>query len=157
MLQKTVATGIAPGVPGDKATLNPTAYTVHNPIAEGEGVTVGGFVWPGTDVEHQAKVGGTGAPLGVVERLLVYPGACGADDTTTLELPEGSPLSVIVKGDVYVVTATAATVGQKVYAVTADGTIKTDAAEQTVSGAVETDWIVKTAGAAGDTIIISNL
>lgn len=78
MLQKEVFTGIAAGVPGDKATLNPTAYTVHNPIAEGTGVTVGNFVWPGTDVEHQAQVGGSGAPLGIVERLLVYPGACGA-------------------------------------------------------------------------------
>lgn len=157
MLQKEVFTGIAAGVPGDKATLNPTAYTVHNPIAEGTGVTVGNFVWPGTDVEHQAQVGGSGAPLGIVERLLVYPGACGAGDTTTLELPEGSPLSVVVKGDMYVVTQTAATVGQSVYAVTADGTIKTDSSGQTVSGAVETDWIVKTAGNVGDTIIISNL
>jgi len=157
MLQKTVGMGIAPGVPGDKATLNPTAYTVHNPIAEGAGVTVGGFVWPGTDVEHQAKVGGTGAPLGIVERLLVYLGACGIYDTTTLELPEGSPLTVIVRGDVYVTTATAATVGQKVYAVLADGTIKTDASGETVDGAIETAWVVKSAGAAGDTIIISNL
>ena len=157
MLQKTVATGIAPGVPGDKATLNPTAYTVHNPLAEGTGVTAGRFVWPGTDAEHQAKINGTGVPLGIVERLLVYPWACGADDTTTLALPDGSPLSVIIKGDVYVVTATAATVGQKVYAVLADGTIKTDATGQTVAGAVETGFTVKTAGAAGDTIITSNL
>lgn len=155
MLQQSVLGTMAPGVPGDKATLNPTAYTVHNPVAEGEGVTAGQFVWRGTDAERQAKVGGTGQPLGLVERLLVYPGQCGGD-SATLVIPEGQPLTVMKKGDMYVATTTAATVGQKVFAVLATGAIATGTAGGTVSGAVETSWKVESAGQAGDIIAISN-
>jgi hypothetical protein len=64
-------------------------------------------------------------------------------------------VTVAVKGDYFVVTATAATVGQAVFAMT-DGTIKTDASGATVTGGIETSWRVKTAGSANDVILISN-
>jgi hypothetical protein len=64
-------------------------------------------------------------------------------------------VTVAVKGDYFVVTATAATVGQAVFAMT-DGTVKTDASGATVTNGIETSWRVKTAGSANDVIIISN-
>lgn len=80
----------------------------------------------------------------------------GIDVEASNTVPVGYPVSVEVKGDFFAVTATDATVGQKVFAVSADGTIKTGAAQATVEGAVETDFEVIQAGAAGDVIIISN-
>lgn len=72
---------------------------------------------------------------------------------------KGFPVSVAVKGDFAVVTGTAATVGQSVFAVLTDGTIKTGTAGNTVEGAEETDYKVVNingGGAAGDIIVISN-
>ena len=59
------------------------------------------------------------------------------------------------KGDFWAVAKTVAVIGQKVFAVIADGTIKTGAAGAAVAGAVETDFKVVTAGAIGELIIIS--
>ena len=141
------------GVPGSPATLNPMVHTVHNPLAEGAGVTVGNFVWRGTDPIRQVKVGGTGAPLGLAERNLVYARCQNVD---SLGLLEGETVTVVTHGDMYVTTTTAATIGQKVFAVLATGAIATGAAEASIEGAVETDWVVESAGSAGDTIIISH-
>ena len=97
---------------------------------------------------------GTTKPLGFVYRLqdVILP----CDASATLAINSGRTCPVALKGAFFAKTLTAATVGQKVFAVTADGTIKTGAAAATVSGAVETDFVVKTAGAAGDLIIIEN-
>lgn len=152
-LQKTVNINYAVGVPGDLVNVSDAVYTAVNPIAETD-VTAGCFVCEGTDALKQAKLGGT-VPMGIAQRVYQY---FNESLTTgaTMTIPSGSGLSVIVKGYVYVKTTTAATVGQKVYAVLADGTIKTDSTGQTISGAVETDWVVKTAGSANDTIVIGN-
>lgn len=143
----------APGVAGDKVDLNPTVYTSGNPLADGP-VTVGTFVWA-TEKGAANTVATATAPLGIVERVQCYYSydmLAGA----TLTIGEGSPLSVIFKGDVYVTTLTAATRGQKVFAVLADGTIKTGDAGSTVADAMETDWYVVSSGAANSLIIISN-
>ena len=74
-------------------------------------------------------------------------------------MPKGFPVSVAVKGDFAVITRTAATVGQSVFAVLADGSIKTGAAGDDMDGAVETDYKVvdiNGGGAVGDIIVISN-
>lgn len=141
------------GVAGDKVDLNPTVYTSGNPLADGP-VTVGTFVWA-SDKGATNKVTANTIPLGIVERVQCYYSyemLAGA----TLTIGDGSPLSVICKGDVYVTTLTAATRGQKVFAVLADGTIKTGAAGATVDGAVETSWYVVSSGDANSIIIISN-
>lgn len=155
----------AKGVPGDKAGLNPTVYTDRNYISGDAAVTVGNFVWddPGNPVPPdyygsgvmKALSTGTGLPLGLVQRNLSY---FNYDlmDGGTLVLPEGSNLNTVIRGDLYAVAATAATKGQKVFAVLADGSLKTDAAGATVSGAVETPWVVTEGGAAGELITISN-
>ena len=83
----------------------------------------------------------------------------GYNESASNTVPKGFPVSVAVKGDFAVVTGTAATVGQSVFAVLADGTIKTDKAGGTVEGAVETDYKVVNingGGAVGDIIVISN-
>lgn len=143
----------AVGVAGDKVDLNPTVYTAGNPLADGP-VTVGTFVWA---TENGASNNSSSPlqPLGVVERVQCYYNY-NMLEGATLIIGDASPLSVIVKGDVYVTTLTAATRGQKVFAVLADGTIKTGAAKGTVEGAVETDWYVVSSGEANSLIIISN-
>lgn len=139
------------GVAGDRATLNPSVYTVGNPLADGD-VAVGSFVWP---TAGGAANAGTGKPLGFVERVITsfnYDLLSGASMTIT----SGGALTVARRGDYYATAATASTAGQKVFAVLADGTLKTDTAGATVAGAVETDWYVVTGGDAGDCITISN-
>lgn len=149
--QTTINPYPALGVAGDKATLNPCVYTESNPLADGA-VTVGTFVW---STANGAANKGTGAPIGIVERVQAYYNYTVTVGATMVIL-KGNSLTVVRKGDLYVTTLTAATVGQKVFAVLADGTIKTGASGSTVSGAIETDWYVMTAGAVGDLIVISN-
>lgn len=122
---------------------------------------VGGFVWgasapSGTNAnsleQFVTNSAASGKPLGFVYRVqdVALPCANGY----TLAIPSGQACPVAEKGRFFAKSATAATVGQKVYAVLADGTIKTDATGQTISGAIETDFVVKTAGAIGDLIVI---
>lgn len=143
----------AKGVPGDRASLNPHVYVIGNPLAEGH-VILGRFVWDGSEI-GLAKNSGTGKPLGFVERVLAYydldlgqPGG--------LATPDRAPLLVARKGDYYAVALTAAVRGQKIFAVLADGSLKSGAAGAAISGAVETDWVVIEGGAAGELITISN-
>lgn len=151
MIQQSVAQTVPVGVPGDKATLNPTVYTVHNYLADASGVVAGTFVWEDADgLATNTQPDPAVAPLGIVERLLVYPG-----NGATLEIGAGQAVSVIRKGDVYVEAGGTVTVGQSAYAMT-DGTITFAASGATVSGGVETAWIAKSAGTAGDTVIVSN-
>lgn len=153
-MQTQVYRTTAPGVAGDPATPDQMVYQPINFTAEGD-VTVGNFVFPSTTApETHAVAAGTGEPLGLVQRELNH---FNYDLTSpgTLVLPEGSTLAVAVRGDFWVVTTTAATVGQAVFASETDGSISTDDAGATVSGSVETKWRVKTAGDANDLIIIS--
>jgi hypothetical protein len=143
------------GVPGAKAGLSPYVYATNNPCAEGE-VQAGRFVWrSATDPERFAKVSGIGQPLGFVERNIVYPNYTVMDEGTMV-IADGENLTVAVKGDYYAASSTAATLNQKVFANLTDGGISTGAAGATVTGAVETTWVVKVGGAIGETIIISN-
>lgn len=153
--QKQVYTSVASGVAGDPATPDQAIYQAVNYTAE-TAVTVGNFVFAGTDPGTQAKASSeSDAPIGLVQRNISY---VNSDITSagTLVVPAGSTLTVAVFGDFYVKTKSAATVGQAVYASLTDGSISTAAAGSTVSGSIETAWRVKTAGAANDTIIISN-
>ena len=96
------------------------------------------------------------AVMGFVVRVLEYPNY-NLTSEGTLQVPSGYGLSVAVKGAFYAVSTTAATVGQAVFASETDGSISTDEVGGSVSGSVETDFIVKQGGAAGDLIVISNL
>jgi hypothetical protein len=152
MLQSQVYTSAAGGVPGAKADMNAFDYFPLSLAAEAD-ISVGTFVWPGSDPEKQAKYGGTGSPLGFVERSLVHPlyDVVGEGD---LVIPEGETLSIATSGCFWARTSSAAAVGQAVFASTTDGTVSAAASGSTVNGSVETGWIVISGGAAGDVIMI---
>lgn len=163
MIQKQINLYGAEGVPGERASLNTIIYTWDNYLADGE-VKIAGFAWPSATKEGFASRGGTGQPLGFVERWMAYPlrdndvqtvnGVAGVRATMTA--PDGWPLTIARKGDFFAVATTTATIGQKVYANLTNGSIATDMAGTTVSGHIETSFVVKTAGAAGDLIVISS-
>lgn len=146
------------GVPGQHMSTNPLVSTQKGYCAA-DTVTIGGFVWATTEKGNDAfvKSTGAGAPLGFAVREITNP--LGYNESASNTVPKGFPVSVAVKGDFAVVTQTAATVGQSVFAVLADGTIKTSTADDTVEDAVKTDYKVVNingVGAAGDIIVISN-
>lgn len=147
------------GVPGQHMSTNPLVSTQKSYCAA-DTVTIGGFVWAAaTEKEKDASVKstGTGAPLGFAVREITNP--LGYNESASKTVPKGFPVSVAVKGDFAVVTGTAATVGQSVFAVLADGSIKTGKAGGIVENAVETNYKVVNingGGAAGDIIVISN-
>lgn len=147
------------GVPGQHMSTNPLVSTQKGYCAA-DTVTIGGFVWATTVKDNDAfvKSEGTGAPLGFAVREITNP--LGYNKSASNTVPKGFPVSVAVKGDfAVVVTGTAATVGQSVFAVLADGSIKTGEKGDTVDGAVETDYKVVNingGGAVDDIIVISN-
>lgn len=157
-LQKQVNLYRAAGVQGDKATPNQSIYFPKQMVAEGD-VTVGTFVFYGTDASKQAsnsKTGGTAADLiGFVERVINYANY-GVTSEGTLIVPNKSTLTIAVCGDYWATATTAATPHQKVFVNPTTGAISTATAGGTVSGAVETPWAVIQGGEAGTPILISN-
>lgn len=155
------------GVPGQHMSTNPLVSTQKGYCAA-DTVTIGGFVWAVTVKENDAAVTvkendafvkstGTGAPLGLAVREITNP--LGYNKSASNTVPKGFPVSVAVQGDFAVITGTKATVGQSVFAVLEDGSIKTDTAGVSVEGAVQTDYKVVNingGGAVGDIIVISN-
>lgn len=168
------------GVPGQHMSTNPLVSTQKGYYAA-DTVTIGGFVWAATVDKNDAvkqspdatvdendatvdkndafvkSKGKTGAPLGLAVREITNP--LGYNQPASNTVPKGFPVSVAVKGDFAVITRTPATVGQSVFAVLADGSIKTGKAGVTVDGEIETDYKVVNingGGAAGDIIVISN-
>lgn len=146
------------GVPGQHMSTNPLVSTQKGYCAAAT-VNIGGFVWAVTEKGNDAfvKSTGTGAPLGFAVREITNP--LGYNESASNTVPKGFPVSVAVKGDFAVVTGTAATVGQSVFAVLADGSIKTGKAGESGENAVETGYKVVNingGGAVGDIIVISN-
>lgn len=158
-LQKQVEMTLAPGVAGGKATPDQSVYTPVNPLAA-VALPVGGFVFPVVDggVTYNTAAtnvaGDATTVLGFVERVINYANY-EVELDGTLTVPAGGNLTVAVKGDYWAVATTEAKVGQSVLASVTDGSISTgDSA--TAGTNVDTGWKVKTPGAAGELIIISN-
>lgn len=146
------------GVPGQHMSTNPLVST-QKCYCAADTVTIGGFVWAATVENNDAfvKSTGEGAPLGFAVREITNP--LGYNQPASNTVPKGVPVSVAVKGDFAVITKTAATVGQSVFAVLADGSIKTGKADATITGAIKTDYKVVNihgGGAEGNIIVISN-
>lgn len=146
------------GVPGQHMSTNPLVSTQKGYRAA-ETVTIGGFVWAATVKGNDAfvKSTGEGAPLGFAVREITNP--LGYNKSASNTVPTGFPVSVAVKGDFAVITKTVATVGQSVFAVLADGSIRTGGKDDTEDGVVKTDYKVVNingGGAVGDIIVISN-
>lgn len=152
--KQTVNTYPGIGIPGAYAAINPIVSTAKVYIASAA-CNIGGFVWADANKQGCVKPTGTDIrPLGFAVREITNP--LGIDVEASNTVPVGYPVSVEVKGDFFAVTTTTATVGQKVFAVLANGTIKTGNAQESVEDAVETDFEVIQAGDANDVIIISN-
>ena len=155
-LQNQVYTTVAQGIPGMKADMNIFDY-YPNTLTAAADITVGTFVWLGTPITTPDGVipaftgvyNGTGAPVGFVERNLVYPNFDITSEGSEI-IAEGETLTVATRGAFWAKTSTAATVGQAVIAAAADGTISTGA----VGDAGDTGWVVCTPADAGDIIII---
>lgn len=144
------------GVPGERASGNPVVHRVPTPLADGN-VLVGSFAFGlASDPTTVAQASSAGAyVVGFVERLhsqVMYDTTAEASQV----ILDGNSVTVAAKGDFYCKSLTTATVGQKVFASTSDGTIKTGAANATVSGYVETDFSVIVGAAIGEIVTISN-
>lgn len=146
------------GVPGQHMSTNPLVST-QKVYCAAETVTIGGFVWATTVNKNDAvkQSGGQGAPLGLAVREITNP--LGYNQPASNTVPKGFPVSVAVKGDFAVITKTDANVGDSVFAVIADGSIKTGTENSIGDDAIKTDYKVVNingGGAAGDIIVISN-
>lgn len=158
--QKSIATYPAAGVTGQRAGLNPIAMLLPVPTAGEGGVTVGNAVWldpdaPTTVIMETAQVASAyPPPVGIVVRDMASTIPC--EDEATMQIEAGRPVAVAVRGDLLIAAPAAATVGQKVFANYTTGALSLGAAGGSVASSVETDWIVRSAGASGDIIHISN-
>ncbi|WP_443894645.1 structural cement protein Gp24 [Parasutterella excrementihominis] len=158
MLQKTVNLYPAIGIPGQQVAFNQAVYTPHNYLSDGT-VACGTFAFAkaaaGSTTAVQFPIASaTGAAgdkvVGLVERT--FTASLPSYDEDTDIYPEGAELTIAERGDYYIVAPAAATVGQSVLCDPTTGNITFGAA----GAANDTGWVVRTAGAKDDTIIISN-
>lgn len=158
MLQKSVGLYPAIGIPGQQVAFNQAVYTPQNYLSDGT-VQCGGFAFAvaasptGTAVKFPiaSLKGSAGAkPIGFVERTFTASIELGTD--TPDIYPKGAELTIAVRGDYYIVAPEPAAIGQAVLCDPTTGAITFGAA----GAANDTGWTVQTAGAKGDTIIISN-
>jgi hypothetical protein len=145
----------APAVAGDFASANPNASVLAGPgafVAGTGGANVGLFGW--ADANGLVTNAGSVVPTGFIHRdmqALIVTWLAEA----SMNIPVGQPVTLMSAGDFWAKTLTTATVGQKVFAVLADGTIKTGAAGATIAGAIETKWFVGSAAAANELVKIT--
>lgn len=156
--QNTVTLQPAPAQAGDFASANPRSSVLAGPsalVAGASGLTAGLFAWIDSTQTYAANTG-SGVPDGFVHRgsnigrMTAY-----LAETGSL-VPSGYEVTLHDSGDFWAVTLTTATRGQKVFAVNADGTVKTGATGATITGATETAWFVQSNGAVGELIMISH-
>lgn len=158
--QQSVNTYPAGGVTGQRAGLNPVAMLLPVPTAGEGGVTVGNAVWldpdaPTTVIMETAQVASAyPPPVGIVVRDMASTIPC--EDEATMQISDGRPVAVAVRGDLLIAAPAAATVGQKVFANYTTGALSLGAAGGSVASSVETDWVVRSAGQTGGIIHISN-
>lgn len=155
--QKDVKLYSGVGQPGQPASNSPIIAAAGGPgafQAGASGLVMACFAWRNATNPLLLDNTGTGKPAGFV--MNNANATIGYLQGSSMTIPSGREASPVVGGDFWAVSATAATVGQKVFAVLADGTLKTGAAGATISGAVETDWSVASAAAVGDVLIISS-
>ena len=151
------------GIQGDLANGQTPHYTATTPrVYTGETIYAGDFVWveDTNGVAYAKKASQSGKPTGIVQRVMDV--ALPATSTASLQIPVGRKCDVIVWGDVYVKTTDQASVGKKLFVNNTTGAITCGNAGASVSGATETDWVVKslannTAGASGSVVIASNV
>ncbi|WP_186181707.1 structural cement protein Gp24 [Burkholderia gladioli] len=107
------------GVPGTRASMNP--ISVISRVAQ-TAVTVGRFVWPGTDTDGQVQNTGAGKVLGfaITDQVGVIPNYL---QEYSMVVPAGMAVEVAEQGEWFASSANVATLGQKVYANYGDGSL----------------------------------
>lgn len=156
--QTTVAVNPAFAVEGDIASDNPLAAVLNSPDkplkVAAAGATVGRFAWIDQAAQTVSNAGAN-APDGFISRHYQALATAWLAEAS-MSIPAGMNIALHQKGDFWVKTLTAATVGQKVFASNTDGTVKTGAAGATISGSTETSFYVASAGDANDLIKITS-
>ena len=131
--QSSVSSMPAPGVAGDRASLNPLYTYDAGPgglVAGSSGVTVGRFGWVSSQaMDFNASPAivnnfGSGVVSGIVARLMQGVITTFLADAS-LVIPQGYPIGLVTGGDFWVKNdgATAAVIGQKAYAGFTDGKV----------------------------------
>lgn len=144
----------APGVEGGFASTNPHAtFTAGEAalVAGTSGLTVGRFAWA---VNNVASNAGTGAPSGFVNRDGQASITTWLGQASNLIQP-GREVTLMVAGDFWARTSTAATRGQKIFASLTTGQVQTGAAGATIDGYVETNFKAGSACDANELVKIS--
>lgn len=144
------------GQEGQPAANTPIIAAAGGPgafIAGDSGLKMCRFAWRNATDPKKLDNTGTGKPVGYVMNNAIA--TIDYLQSNSLTIVKGREASPIVGGDFWAKALTVATIGQKVFAVLADGTLKTGAAGATISGAVETDWYVASPAAIGDLLVIS--
>ncbi|MDN7355638.1 structural cement protein Gp24 [Acetobacter senegalensis] len=158
--QTQITSQPAPAVPGDFASLNPTATFPAGEgalVAASGGCAVGAFGWvqsDGRSVANTPPNGTTTAPDGFVHRDLTGQ-ITSFSDEASLVIPEGFPVTLFTAGDFWATSTTAATPGQAVFASTTNGSIATGTAGSTMSDAVQTSFVTASTCSAGELVKLS--
>ena len=160
---RKVNSSMAIGKPGEKASDNPVSYVAGQTVAGSNGCFASRFAWitagqTKDDIYNPATFSntGTGKPDGFVEALTLQDYINEINSDSTMLIPAGYGVNIAQNGDYFVSVTAGATVGQKVFAKLADGSISTSSAGATLAGYIETDWTVTTGADSAGVIIISN-
>lgn len=144
-------------VAGDFASSNPRSAVVGiegGYVAGTGGITVGTFVWIQSD-DKTVLNSGSGKPDGFIHReqqalITTYLAESGN------VIPAGFPVTVMRTGDYYAkATVAAAVKGNKAFAKLTDGTMQPGAAGATISGFVETDFVITRACLVNELAVIT--
>ena len=110
-------------IPGDRANNQEVIYTPENLVAKGGtavAVQVGNFAWRDTTNPELCVGGGTGAPVGFVERVQDNPNY-EISTEGTLVVPGGATAEIAVKGDFFIEADATTSAGATVYATLSNG------------------------------------
>jgi hypothetical protein len=163
MFPSAVSAIPAPGVEGGFASANlrqsvtagPGGLVAGSTSAAIPGVLVGRFAWAAAPNDRDGTPAtvtnaGTGPVTGFVhneQQGLITPYL----GESAMLVPPGREITLMKSGEFWVINrgTAAATVGQKAFASTTDGSVSFAAAGATVAGYVETKWIAQDAGPVG--------
>jgi len=155
MAQSQVSPSVAYGVAGSPATPDQLVHHPLNLIAE-ENCAVGNFCFQGSNAMFAKQSSEEEVqPIGILQRVINYPNYM-IGQSGTLVVPEGSPLTIVTLGNLWVNMTNSSSEGEAVFASLTDGSLTSAAAGTTVAGSVETTWRVVVSGLVGEASLISN-
>ncbi len=142
MLQKNVNLMPVVGTVGQEVVIGQAIYASFNPLTDGT-LGAGDFAFRKANVEDGVSLGlvsnvGTGAPIGIVERTLTS-SIENVLNATNETYPEGTAVTVAIRGQFYAIAKSAGTSGQGVNIDPSNATITYG---EPSGGAVATGWTV---------------